>query len=356
MAENDVELRVGLAGQQQAKAELKKLTDSVEQVGNAGVSVPSPIDATEVQAANDAMGAMLADLGNVATLASIPVQNVRKITKVIEGLKLITSDLGGVIVRVSKGVGAMIGLLTSPIILSIAGIVLGIKLAYDKWAESIEKVARAQQNANEQTRIAMKLVDDARTEEEKRIDSLAETEALLISQGQRPSPQQVENTAAMLSEAMARTGQAREKLAPFAGFARSADDLIRASGFAELDEGSFLRRRGMRSHRAFMETLDTSPEQRTRDEATIRALNAKEQALQAELDNINPFTGAAKSLIEGFTFGTVFRGQHLKGAYEAARRRELAGQIIQIQDLRNSINFNAPDGRKRAGPSHVEVP
>lgn len=347
MPNDDVELNVKISGSDQAKRELQDIARAAEDVKASGSG--SAVNAIEQAKANTELEDTLNKVGTISTILGVDRRNVTAVTR---GYRLLSEAISGT-ADSAKALGAAasqaVKFLAHPLVLGLAAVILAIKTAYDQLAESQQKSANAQRNANDQTREAIRLIDELNAAQKESVDILAETETALRAGGEQPTRKRVEEVALAVEEAAARTGQKKEL---FLGLALgqpnvSANSLIASIGGGELPADSALRERNIGRLKEFRSRLDTSEEAEAARQAKVRALNAAEESLRRELQESQPNE-------------TIFTGGGVVSIPSRApnpRRDELRGQIQQIVDQRNSIIFNAPDARRtRPSTSQISVP
>lgn len=128
-------------------------------------------------------GNVRSGLMSIGTVAGLINPQLGSFIGVISRSKIALDGMAGAMANVAVAGRAMLAAIFNPVTLAIAGVLLAIKLAYDRMAESAERAARAESRANEQRRVAQAIMDKRAESERRRIDLLAPVEEELIKRG-----------------------------------------------------------------------------------------------------------------------------------------------------------------------------
>lgn len=356
LGEDDIKLQVGIDGVTSTKSELGGLTKAVNETKDAGKSIPINADASGVREATTDVGDLTSSLNDVATVASIPRENI-KVLRV--AIKAASSDLDSIFISVGK----FLGLLSSPVVLAFAAAIGVVKLALAGMAEQQEKVARAQARSNDEAERSKKILDDLGTAEEKRVRTLAEIEAKLAEGGQQPTQAETEKVGAAVAEAAKRTGADKKTLIDLVGTgARTADELVRASGLPELDPGSFRGQAAAIDSQGFSDSIDTTKERETAREQLKKRIKAGIYADEQEIQSLEGF--ALPEVISPTARANAEQRKLLKDRIDEryfqlanlddeGTKKQNGGDTYNYQ---NAIILGGRDTRKALPDSHVPVP
>lgn len=361
MGNNDVELRVGLEGNREAQKQLDDLGRSVESVEQKATGAPKTIIDSNAQADTNAeLGDTLNKVSTIGTLLGVDRRNLLLTSKAFsllsDGVDGVARAFSGLATLASKAILIML----NPAFLGLAAIVLGIKVAYDKLAESQEKAARAQAYANAEAERSKRLIDDLKPAEEKRAELLAKTEgAIAQATGAAPDAARTEATARAVAEASARTGIPQETLLQIAASsgATTADAILNQVGGETIPEGQFRRQVGEKAAADLAGDLDVDTKRQRAGEALRARIAASIAADEAELKSLTSVPGRLDAITNSFGFSGDGGGVDDYLFNRSNLRKKIAESRNQLQIIDNSINFNAPDARRtRPSTSQIGVP